>query len=106
MSKEKIMEGQAERARLRDEEFAKRQSEYEASLRATGRTTRLIDEYVQELFERGEVILKDHHEGGKHSLANINISNRFKDRMRLEHRGVGVVYNIVGNVTIAKIVKQ
>jgi hypothetical protein len=105
MSKEKIMEGQAERARLRDEEFAKKQSEYEASLRATGRTTRLVDDYVQELFEKGEAILKDHHEGGKNSMANIYISNKFKDRIRLEHRGTNVVYSTAGNVTIAKIMK-
>ena len=102
-NKEKVIQGQAERERLREEEYDRKKMEYEASLRATGRTTRLIDDYVQELFKRGEVILRDHHENGEGYRANGILTIKFKDRMRLEHKSVEVKYNTIGNATTAKI---
>jgi hypothetical protein len=104
-NKEKIIEGQAERERIREEEFARKRREYEESMRFTGRTTRLIDNYVQELFRKREVILKDHYKDGEDYLANSYLANRFKDRINLEHRDVEVKYYNSGNALTAKIVK-
>lgn len=33
----------------------------EMLIRHTGRSTRLVDQYIQELFNKGEVIVTDHH---------------------------------------------
>jgi len=104
-NKEKVIEGQAERERLRDEEFARKRKEYEESIRATGRTTRLIDNYVQELFRKREVVLKDHHNDGEDYRANGYLATKFKDRMNLEHKAIEVKYYNRGNALIAKIVK-
>jgi len=77
----------------REEKFYKRKLELEAGLRATGRTTRLIDHYVQELFKKGRVVLKDHHKDGSSVPANERLSSIFEDRMNREHEETTVKYN-------------
>lgn len=51
--------------------------------RRKGNTTRLLDHYIQVLFESGEVVLIDHHSKGHDSLLE-----RFKLRMKHEHPSV------------------
>jgi len=90
----------------REEEFNKKMKEAEEGLRATGRTTRLVDRYVQELFHHGEVILRDHHEGGSSAAANEYLANKFEDRMAREHEEIVVKYNNAGSITTARIIKD
>jgi hypothetical protein len=64
-------------------------------MRRSGRTTRLIDAYVQELFTKGEVVVLDHWCWwfGKEDIesvykANMHIFHRFMDRMMVDHQGI------------------
>lgn len=50
--------------------------------RATGRTSRLVDSYIQELFNQGEIDVKDHHDD-KHS--NRYLLERIVDRYEREY---------------------
>lgn len=50
--------------------------------RRTGRTTKLIDKYVGQLFEGKEVELRDHPNGN-----NRNFLQRFQNRLSFEHFG-------------------
>ena len=50
--------------------------------RATGQTTRNIDEAVQVLFTEGEVLIWDHHFTRR---ASEHMFMRFLDRLELEH---------------------
>lgn len=55
--------------------------------RCSGRTTRLIDFYIQELFTHGEVEIRDHED---HWSAHQNILHRVRKRLAAEHRHVRV----------------
>ena len=77
----------------REEKFYKRQIELEAGLRATGRTTRLIDYYIQQLFKKGKVVLRDHHKDGSSVPANERLVSIFEDRLNREHEETTVKYN-------------
>lgn len=52
------------------------------SLRRAGQSTRLIDQYIQDLFNKGVVSLVDHY-GSEN--ANDFLFKTFRDRMNLEH---------------------
>lgn len=52
------------------------------TIRRSGRTTRLADQYIQQLFEFGEVKIKDH---TNNRVSNENLFNIVKDRLRYEH---------------------
>ena len=55
--------------------------------RATGRTTRQVDAYVQELFRANmPVALLDHWEAGTVRQANTGLLGRVQQRMRQEFR--------------------
>lgn len=60
--------------------------------RASGRTTRLIDKYIQELFAKeGEWIeIKDHYDN-RH--AHKYVFNKVLDRMHLEHTRISLASN-------------
>lgn len=58
--------------------------------RRTGRTTRIVDYYVQALFNNGCALLTDHHWGGEHPEANENLFNRVMQRLQNEHSTVKV----------------
>lgn len=61
--------------------------------RQTGRTTRIVDAAIQELFEKGEVTIVDHHPSGSdHALRLL------QNRLAREH--AGVIVNHVGNHTV------
>lgn len=70
--------------------------------RKTGRTTRLIDGYVQSLFNNmGEfVTIKDHFD---HPLAHMQLIDKLTKRIALEHSGYVKVFNIGNRVKIKKI---
>ena len=53
------------------------------SLRRSGRTTRLADEGIQNLFKYGECYIKDHYQ--KNYLATINLYNIIMNRLVQEH---------------------
>ena len=55
--------------------------------RASGRTTRLIDKYIQELFTKKEVVIKDHY---RNAQADYFLSERVLRRLALEHSGIKV----------------
>lgn len=56
--------------------------------RRTGNSTRILDELVQALFDKGEVTVIDHYEDGTHENANKNLFSRFLKRIALEHSGI------------------
>lgn len=51
-------------------------------VRRTGRTTRIVDAAIQELFTKGEVQIADHHHEGNHAMSLFIL------RMNTEHRGI------------------
>lgn len=51
--------------------------------RRSGRTTRIVDSAIQNLFNKGFCILSDHHKGTNQST--IDILDRFIKRFELEH---------------------
>lgn len=51
--------------------------------RRSGRTTRLADQAIQEIFKNGQVIVQDHHRTSVSSSALVNIITL---RLALEHR--------------------
>lgn len=60
--------------------------------RHSGRTTRLVDAYVQELFERGEVNVRDHYPEVTNHLRVFKI---LLERLKREHHMYqGVHYNL------------
>lgn len=69
-------------------------------LRGTGRTTRLIDRYIQELFTEGYIIVKDHY----NSLdADRFLTERILKRLKSEHPYVRVNKVTNGNNIILKL---
>ena len=63
----------------------------EDTLRSTGRSTRLIDAYVQEFFTKEvntPILVKDHFEGGSSVRTNRLLLDRLVHRLISEHRGV------------------
>ncbi len=65
-------------------------SQIEESQRNTGRTTRLVDQYIQEFFEKGEVIVRDHEDRSAHHLRCTYLILR---RLKLEHPQIKVECN-------------
>ena len=54
--------------------------------RGTGRTTRLVDSYIQELFNNKEINVKDHFEHKTaHSYLVKRIINRFNNELNRGH---------------------
>lgn len=51
-------------------------------LRATGRTTRIIDQCVQEIFKNGYTIFKDHYDTDK---SNMMLAEKIINRVKMEH---------------------
>ena len=74
------------------------------STRATGRTTRLIDSYIQELFENinKHVIIKDHYYSKQ---ADRYLMIRIHDRLKYEHPNVDFLCKIIDNNYTIKIIK-
>ena len=56
--------------------------------RCTGRSTRLVDDYIQELFKNKKVIVKDHYESGNDMHINNFLADRILRRLALEHTTV------------------
>lgn len=59
--------------------------------RASGRTTRQADAYVQELFTKGEIKVLDH--AGSEGIANKSLFNVILGRLRNEHPTVRFEFN-------------
>lgn len=59
--------------------------------RASGRSTRQADTYVQELFTKGEIKVLDH--AGDEGIANKSLFNVILDRLRYEHPTVRFEFN-------------
>lgn len=57
----------------------------EDTLRRTGRTTRLVDIYIQDLFTKNECRCLDHYQYGSHREANLNLMRRVTKRLEFEH---------------------
>jgi hypothetical protein len=57
----------------------------EGGLRGTGRTTRLADAYIQELFTKGEIIVEDHNPKDSRYLLY-----KIERRLDLEHSYVAL----------------
>ena len=54
----------------------------QTSERASGRTTRLADTYIQLLFKTGRIIVHDHHNDGR---SNTYLARHIMDRIQIEH---------------------
>lgn len=58
-------------------------------MRRSGRTTRLVDQYIQELLNCPDsfpwIEIPDHHEGGGHYEANKHLVHILLNRLRSEH---------------------
>lgn len=65
-------------------------------MRATGRTTRLVDMYVQKLFNNPNrwIIIEDHH---NQNDSNRYLTTKIKYRIRNEHPGVAEYLEEKGN---------
>ena len=59
-------------------------------MRRSGRTTRIVDAAIQELFNKGEVIVSDHHYDGResHILASEFAADTLIMRLKIEHSHV------------------
>ena len=68
-----------------DNLFESYEQEVEQKLRATGRSTKLLDSYVQELFEKGFVEVIDHHNT---TQSNTLLFGKLVQRLTNEHRGL------------------
>jgi hypothetical protein len=99
---EKALEEQREKFK----EFKKAEAIIDESQRASGRTTRGIDEAIQTLFLKGEVVLKDHHENGNNDRMNNRFSELFEARFRREHKNTNIRFDRHGGVLTAKIIKR
>ena len=66
-----------------DDLFDSYEQEVEQKLRATGRSTRLLDFYVQELFEKGFVEVIDHHNTIQ---SNTLLFGKLVQRLTNEHK--------------------
>ena len=53
--------------------------------RRTGRTTRLIDDAIQDLFHTGKCVIWDHYENGKNNSANQMVLDKTLVRLQNEH---------------------
>ena len=53
------------------------------NIRRTGRTTRLVNEYIERLFKEHTIIVRDHYPT---QLASKYMANMLKKRMEFEHR--------------------
>lgn len=62
---------------------------YDAELRRTGRTTRLVDQLVQDFFTTGRAVVLDHWWHGKQDMGEVQskeyILNVFLRRLKFEH---------------------
>lgn len=70
--------------------------------RADGNTTRLVDYYIQELFNNfgNFVIIKDHHDDQR---SHKNLLNKVLKRLELEHKNIIVYVNRIKNsITLLK----
>lgn len=64
------------------DKFTRTLQEVDRGPRRSGRTTRLVDAYIQILFKTGKVVLYDHH---YHERANEHIARIFFRRLEMEH---------------------
>ncbi len=64
---------------------------YEGGLRGSGRTTRLADSFIQELFTNGQIEVKDHHESPHASQALIDVICG-----RLDYEHCNIKYSVSG----------
>jgi len=88
------------------EEIAKKEAIVEETQRMSGRTTSGIDAAIQEIFKKGEVVMKDHHENGNNDRMNNRFSELFEARFRREHQNVNIRFDRHGGVLTAKIIKR
>jgi hypothetical protein len=66
--------------------------EYFKNGRRSGRTTRAIDGYIQQLFTTGKTIVYDHHSSGH---ARVNAYRIAKNRLLAEHHTGNMKFNDV-----------
>jgi hypothetical protein len=59
--------------------------------RQSGRSTRLIDRYIQDLFTFGTVTVRDHYDNDRN---HIILFDRVKKRLKDEHQTVTYSYDI------------
>jgi len=64
--------------------------------RRCGNTTRFIDQFIQDLFNEGEVTIFDHYTGSNYIKINYRIIDIIGNRLRSEHN-----LNIVSNAEIS-----
>ena len=69
-------------------------------MRRTGRTTRIVDKTIQELFKDGEVIVSDHYVDGNQRQANERVFHLVMERFTREHGSHVSVYADVRTLTI------
>lgn len=69
--------------------------------RMVGNTTRLVDHYIQEIFEGKTVKLFDHWQSGEAIHANEEVAFRVKRRIEIEHPNYPVVFKKENNYTLA-----
>lgn len=66
-------------------------------IRQSGRSTRLIDSYIQELFTFGEILIKDHGDVGVDANGllrmNLDLFRRVKNRIQNEHNISNIIFD-------------
>jgi len=101
-----LFEEALEAQRKKFEQIKKEEAVVEETQRMSGRTTRGIDAAIQELFKKGEVVLRDHHENGKNDRMNARFSELFEARFRREHKEINIRFDKHLGVFTAKIIKR
>ena len=69
----------------------------EVGLRRTGKSTRLIDEYIQVLFNDGVIEVRDHYLSRE---ADNFLTSKIMRRLQSEHPGVNIKLNANSNIII------
>lgn len=73
-------------------------SEIENGPRKSGRSTRLINTYIEQLFQEGEAYIRDHHPYGE---CHKDLLGRLRKRLEEEHRMfAGIDYELTNKYTI------
>ena len=75
----------------------------EDKYRRTGRTTRLIDNYIQELFKNKRIVVKDHYQNGNDIHINEFLVDSIMRRLALEHTGLNPKRTFKNNESIITI---
>ena len=77
-------------------------------MRKSGKTTRLVDRWIQEFFEKGITYIYEGRQNENQKLLNQEAINRFKRRMDSEHNDIDFKYEhgVFSGISCFKVTKK